>query len=429
MDTEERTEIQKIWGLPQGSEVKIRGWIYTKSHVGGMLFINIRDSTGIVQAVFKEDVLGPKFQEILPVGRESSIILTGEVNVDERAPMGREIIVKDFEVVGGSRDYPVRPGMSVETLLDLRHLYLRGRKPSAVMKIRSEVLKALREWFDSNGYVETTAPTFVSSAVEGGATLFPVNYFGKEVYLTQSSQFYLEAMIFSLEKVYTIQPSFRAEKSRTRRHLCEYTHAEAEIAYADLNDIMDVCEKLVKYVCKVVVERCKNELEILNREFEPLKDTFPRITYDEALKICEEEGVNIEWGEDLSTEAERAICRHYGKPVFVYKFPKSTRAFYHMPDPENEDIVLSTDLIAPEDTGELIGGGQRISDYNLLKKRILEEIGTTEGYEWYLDLRRYGSVPHAGFGLGVERLVKWIAGLSHIRDAIPFPRTPARVYP
>jgi asparaginyl-tRNA synthetase len=422
--------IAELRGLEEGENVRLAGWVQRKSELGGIVFIRMRDATGSVQVVLREGSLSE--QELTAArgaGIEASIIVEGSLRRDPRAPGGLEVIASKFILVGDSKDFPIKPGVGEEFLLDNRHLHIRTTRMRNALMIRMEVMRATEEWFVKNGFVRVEAPTFVGAAVEGGATLFEVPYFGKKAYLTQSSQFYLEAAIFSFENVYTIQPSFRAEKSRTRRHLTEFWHAEAEMAWADLNGMMDVVESLVKYIVEKVVERASDKLEALGRRMEAIEGRFPRITYDEALELAKRKGAEIEWGEDFGTEVERLISLEFDLPVFVTHYPKKAKAFYHKQDPKRPEVVLCADLLAPEGIGEIVGGGQRIESENELISRIVEEGLNPEDYKWYLDLRRYGSVPHSGFGLGIERTVRWIAGLPHIRDAIPFPRTPVRLYP
>ncbi len=427
----ERTHfIQELQGLKEGYPVKIAGWVYRKSELGGVVFLRLRDSTGIVQVVAKEGLTSKEdVEKARQAGIEASLLVEGKIRKDPRSPTGIEVLASRIKVVGESHDFPIKPDSGEEFLLDNRHLHIRTTRMRNTLLVRREVLRATEEWFIKNGFVRVEGPTFVGAAVEGGATLFEVPYFNKKAYLTQSSQFYLEAAIFAFENVYTIQPSFRAEKSRTRRHLTEFWHAEAEMAWADLNGMMNVAESLVRYISQKVVERAGHILEALNRKFEPPDDKFPRITYDEAIEIARRKGVSIEWGEDLGTEAERVISLEFDLPVFVTKYPKKAKAFYHKPDPKRPDVVLCADLLAPEGIGEIIGGGQRIDSEEELLTRLREENLDPSGYKWYLDLRRYGSVPHSGFGLGIERTIRWIAGLPHIRNAIPFPRTPTRLYP
>ncbi|MEM4501638.1 MAG: asparagine--tRNA ligase, partial [Thermofilaceae archaeon] len=338
-----------------------------------------------------------------------------------------------LEIVGPSRNFPISKDYSREFLLDVRHLWVRSRRMQAILKIRHTVFGAIHDYFRSHGYYEVQAPMFITAAVEGGATLFPVKYVDDStVYLTQSSQFYLEALIFSLEKVYTIAPSFRAEKSRTRRHLTEFWHCEAEEAWAGLDDIMRVEEELVWHAVEKVLEQNQEELKLLGRDVKKLElcePPFYKISYDEALEMLEGKGFKLQWGEDFGADEERVIVEEFDKPVFVHRFPVRAKAFYHKNDPNRPEVTLSADLLAPEGYGEIVGGGERIDKLEELLAKIREFGLRPEDYEWYIDLRRYGSVPHAGFGLGVDRLVMWIAGLDHIVDALPFPRTLRRAYP
>lgn len=422
-------KIAEVFRKSGGEEARIRGWVYRYRDLGDKVFLLVRDSTGIVQAVFSGELaLSARRADV-----ESSVMIVGRVRDDPRAPGGKEVVGTSINVVGPSTNFPISRDFSREFLLDVRHLWVRSRRMQAVLKIRHTVFNALREFFGSNGYYEVQAPMFITAAVEGGATLFPVEYVdGSRVYLTQSSQFYLEALIFSLEKVYTIAPSFRAERSRTRRHLTEFWHCEAEEAWSTLEDIMLVEEKLVWHVVERVLEENREELKLLGRNLEQLelcRPPFYRVSYDEALEMLERKGFRVAWGEDLGADEERALVEEFDKPVFVHRYPVKAKAFYHKNDPQRPGVTLSADLLAPEGYGEIIGGGERIERLEELLAKI-EEFGLRpEDYEWYLDLRRYGSVPHAGFGLGIDRLVMWVAGLDHIVDAVAFPRTIRRVRP
>ena len=395
------------------------------------VFIVLRDSTGIIQLVVKDNSKYFKIASKLTI--ESSIWSKGVVVEDPRAPGGREIRVEELGIYQLADYFPITKTASREFLLDVRHLWIRSRKMNSVLKIRHEVFKAIREFFEKNGYIEVQAPTFITAAVEGGATLFPVKYFDKKgVYLTQSAQFYLEALIYSLEKVYTIAPSFRAEKSRTRRHLTEFWHAEAEAAWTDLNAILKVQEELVYYIVRKVLDNKTEELSILKRDLDKLevvRPPFERIMYDDVIQKLQKKGFSIEWGEDLGADEERALTMEYEEPFFVVGFPEKTKAFYHKNDPLRPEITLSADLLAPEGYGEIIGGGERIDNVKDLVDKIKRFGLNPKDYQWYIDLRRLGSVPHAGFGLGIDRVVMWLCGLNHIVDAIPFPRTIRRVYP
>ncbi|WP_440059246.1 asparagine--tRNA ligase [Thermogladius sp. 4427co] len=414
--------------------VCIRGWIYRRSVVGGVAFVRIRDSTGVVQVVVEESRLGSDIVRTLKdIGLEASVEACGKVVKQPRAPTGYEIIADYFKILGYSRDFPIKGGEGVEYLLDKRHLVLRSPRYTAIWKIKHTILSAGREWFNKNGWWEVTPPILTASACEGGATLFPVQYFDKTAYLSQSAQLYLEVMIYSLEKVWSLTPSFRAEQSRTRRHLAEYWHLEAEAAWYDMNDMMKVAEELVGYIVGRVIDERRSELELLNRNIDSLKKAleppYPRIKYDEAIEILQKRGINIQWGSDLGADEERVLTMEFDKPFFVTHFPKEIKSFYMKLDPSNPRVVLGFDLLAPEGYGEIIGGSQREDDYETLVKRIIENGYKVEDYEWYLDLRRYGTVVHSGFGLGIERLLMWVAGLDHIRDATPFPRFRGRIYP
>lgn len=426
----DKIPVKDVFKLGTDKRVKVGGWAENVRIHGGVCFINLRDGSGSIQITLKRGVTKNYDEVSKRLTEETSLMVVGITRKDERAPQGLEIIGEGVEIIHTAEPYPILKGVGKSFLLDNRHLYLRRPKMRAIIKLREKALKAIREWFGYNDFVEVQAPIFITAAVEGGATLFPVKYFGNKAYLTQSSQFYLEAAIFAFERVYSIEPSFRAEKSRTRKHLTEFWHIEAEVAFASHEDIMKIEEELIYHVTKRLVEWGKEELKILGREdFKPPEPPYYRITYDEALQIAEEKGIKVKWGEDLGAAAERIISLSFDKPVFITGFPLTTRAFYHMPDPKDPRKTLSSDLYAPEGVGEITTGGQRIHDLNLLLKRIREEGLDTKDYEWYIDLRRYGSVPHSGFGLGLERLLKWVCRLDHVRDATLFPRTPARVYP
>ncbi len=426
-----KTYVRDVFNVDAGCEAELLGWVDSFRVHGGVSFIFLRDSTGLIQVTLRKNEMGPLYDELVRIlDREASIYVRGVVRLDERAPGGRELVARDVRVIGASKDFPIRKNVGPRFLLDNRHLYLRRPKPQAILRLREMVFKAAREWFGQEGYVEVQAPIFITAAVEGGATLFPVKYFGRTAYLSQSTQFYLEAAIYAFEKVYSIQPCFRAEKSRTRKHLTEFWHIEAEVAFATHDDIMKVEEELLYHITSRLVEWGRKELRILGREdFKPPEPPYPRIKYDEAVELVNSKGVRMEWGEDFGAEAERIISTSFEKPVFITGFPLETRAFYHMPDPDNPGVTLSSDLYAPEGMGELTTGGQRIHQLDLLLRRIKEEGLNVEDYKWYVDLRKYGSVPHSGFGLGVERLLRWVGKLEHIREATMFPRTPARVYP
>ncbi|RLF88535.1 asparagine--tRNA ligase [Thermococci archaeon] len=418
--------IKDLWSLEEGTEVSLYGWVRNKREHGDLIFIDLRDGTGIIQVSAKRENV-PNFEKVKTIGREYAIFVSGKVVNDRRAPRGREIRAGSIEIVAKSEPFPIKKGAGKKFLLDMRHLHIRSIKVSAVMRVRSEVCNVAREWLRKEGFVEIHAPSIITMAVEGGATLFPIDYFGERAYLTQSSQFYEEAAITGLGKVYTLQPSFRAEMSRTRRHLTEFWHLECEMAFSTHEDVMNLEERLISHIAESISEL--EELSVINRKFEPPQRPFERISYDEAIEILKEEGYEIEWGEDFGAEAERHLSMMFDRPVFVTGFPKSIRAFYHMLSEENPEVTLSSDLIAPEGYGEITTGGQRIHDYESLLKRIEEEGLNPEDYSWYLELRKYGMPPHSGFGLGIERLIAWICGLEHVRDACLFPRTPSRVRP
>lgn len=418
-----------------GKKVQVRGWLHNKRSSGGIQFLLVRDGGGVIQCTLrKEFVDETTFKEVEKLPVESAIVVNGVVKRDPRAPRGYEIAVEKVEVFHRAEEnYPIaRKYHGPDFLLDHRHLWIRNEKMQAVLKVRSALLSAAREWFEDNGYTEAHMPTLITAACEGGATLFEVKYFDQKAYLTQSWQLYAEATIASLGKIYTIAPSFRAEKSRTRRHLTEYWHLEVELPWCGLDEIMEVQESLLSYICRRLVEEKSYELEFLGRKPEELAKVsppFPKITYDEAVEMLRKEGVGFEWGEDFGYEQEGKLASKFDMPFFVTHFPRKAKAFYHKPDPKRPEVTLSADLLAPEGYGEITGGGQRIEGYGELLERIKENGLNPKDYQWYLDLRRFGTVPHAGFGMGVERVVAWICKLKHIRDAIAFPRLINRVYP
>ncbi len=420
--------------LGEGARVRLRGWVYRKRDLSGKIFMVIRDSEGVLQVVVDRSLAPAEtVAEAERADIEASVEAAGVLAKDPRAPGGLELRAQYFKLHGESRDFPIKGGEGIDYLLDVRHLWIRSRRLTAVWRIRDTVLKALREYLERNGWWEVSPPILTQSAVEGGATLFEVNFFGKKAYLSQSAQFYLEAMIFSLEKVWSLTTSFRAERSRTRRHLYEYWHLEVEQAWAGMEELMKVGEEMVAYAVDAVLRKRLEELSLLKRDTEKLeparKPGYPRITYDEAIEILKRKGVPIEWGDDLGADEERVLTEEFDRPFFITHFPKQIKSFYMKIDRSRPEVVLSFDLLAPEGYGEIIGGSEREDDYERLYARIVEEGLNPADYQWYLDLRRYGSVQHAGFGLGVDRLVMWIAGLDHIRDSLPFPRFRDRIYP
>lgn len=417
------------------SEVEIKGWLVNKRSSGGVQFLIIRDGTGFIQAtIHKDEVSAKVFEDAERLTQESSVILRGVVKEDKRAPWGYEIRVKDLQIVHlAEREYPLaKKEHGIDFLMNYRQLWIRSPRQTAILRIRAEVVKACRDFLDSRGFVLTDSPIFTPAAVEGTTTLFEVPYFGEKAYLTQSGQLYVEATIAAFGKVYCFGPTFRAEKSKTPRHLTEFWMVEPEMAFCDFEENLKIQEEMVTYIVKTVLEKRRRELETLKRDIAPLQKVeppFERISYTEAVEMLQKAGFPIQWGEDLGAPHERYISLQFEKPVFVHRYPAKAKAFYMQPDPENPEVVLCADLMAPEGYGEIIGGSQRIHDLKLLERRI-EEFGLPKkAYEWYLDLRRYGSVPHSGFGLGIERTVMWICKLKHIRETIPFPRTITRIYP
>ena len=416
-----------------GSAVHLRGWVYRTRSSGKLSFIVLRDSTGIIQLLASTRKLqDDKYREISSLTIESSLEVMGILRKDDRAPTGYEVEIEDFKLYQRNENYPITKDQGEEFLLDNRHLWVRSREFTAMMKVRSTVFKAFADFYFKHGYYEVHTPFMVSTAAEGGSTLFKVPFFDEEVYLTQSSQFYLETMIFSLENVFTIAPSFRAEKSRTWRHLTEYWHGEVEAAWLHNEDMMQVEEQMIEYIVQEVVKNNTEELNALGRDVEFLKRItapFRRIRYADLIKMTESWGLGMKYGDDLGADEERAIMVHFDQPIFVTHYPSKLKTFYHMPDPDNPDEILCHDMLAPEGYGEIVGGGERISDLNLLEKRMEDYGLNKDNYYWYLDLRRYGSVPHSGFGLGLDRLVLWILHLDNIKEAIPYPRTIRRTKP
>ncbi len=424
------TSIRRILdGGFEGKQVNVRGWVYRKRTGKDVIFVVLRDATGIIQCTVKRD--GLAWDEAQKVSIESSIILSGTVRGDRRAPGGFEISTDELKIVGLAEPFPITKDQSEEFRRDVRHLWLRSQRMSAIMRIRSEVLRFVHEFFRKKTFIEVSPPMFISSAVEGGATLFGVKYFDRNLYLTQSAQLHLEVLIASLEKVYCIAPSFRAEKSRTIRHLAEYWHIEAEQAFATMEDLMRLEEELVSHVCQEVAKQCKNELETLNVDIKRLaeiKPPFPKIAYEQAIEKLGKMGYKVKWGMDFGFEDEKALAEEFGKPFFVYAYPKETKAFYCKMYKDKPELVMSVDLIVPN-IGELATGGSRIDDAEKLVMRLKEFGLKEEDYEWYIDQRRYGTTPHGGFGMGVERLLAWMLNLETVMDTIPFPRTTRRYYP
>jgi len=411
-----------------GQEVTLKGWLYNKRSSGKLQFLMLRDGTGLVQCVvFKGNVSDDIFNAAKKLTQESSIEITGTVKKDERQVGGHEVDVIDLKVISIAEKYPITPKEhGIEFLIDHRHLWLRSRKQWAIMRIRHRIVKAIRDFFDDRGFVLFDPPIITPNACEGTSTLFETPYFDLgTAYLTQSGQLYAEAGAMALSKVYTFGPTFRAEKSKTRRHLTEFWMVEPEMAFYDLDDNMDLAEEFVEYIVQTILSERKEELEILERDttnLEKVKRPFPRISYTDAVEILKKKNHAFEWGNDFGGADETVISEEFDRPVMIHRYPSEVKAFYMKRDPQNDKVALAVDMIAPEGYGEIIGGSQREDDLNKLLERIKEHNLPQTFFEWYLDLRRYGSVPHSGFGLGLERTVSWICGLDHLREAIPFPR-------
>lgn len=411
-----------------GQEITIQGWVYNKRSSGKIKFLILRDGSGLLQCVyFKGNVSEEVFDRADRIGQESAVEVTGKVREEQRAPGGYELDATGLRIISEAVNYPITPKEhGVEFLMDHRHLWLRSQRQVAIMRIRHRIIKAIRDFFDERDFVLMDAPILTPAACEGTTTLFETEYFdlGK-AYLTQSGQLYAEAGAMAFGKVYTFGPTFRAEKSKTRRHLAEFWMVEPEVAFADLNDNMDLAEEFLEYIVQTVLRDREKELKILERDtskLENVKRPFPRISYDEAVEILKKNGINFEYGNDFGGTDETVISSQFDRPVMVHRYPAAVKAFYMKRDPENPNLALAVDVLAPEGYGEIIGGSQREDDLNLLIERIKEHNLPMSAFEWYLDLRRYGSVPHSGFGLGIERTVAWICGLDHVRETIPFPR-------
>jgi asparaginyl-tRNA synthetase len=416
-------------GCCQEKKVAVRGWIYRKREGKELIFLLVRDSTGFIQCTVKKG--SPAWNKAERLTIESSLTLEGTAKPDKRAPGGYEIAAESITIIGLAELFPITKDQSEQFIRDVRHLWLRSRRMNLVMKIRADVLEFARDFFKSQDFTEVSPPMFISAAVEGGSTLFGLKYFDKNLYLTQSSQLYLEILIYSLEKVYCIAPSFRAEKSRTIRHLTEYWHIEGEWPFADMNDLMSFEEELMAHICQQTAEKCKAELEELGVDISKLtsvKTPFPKITYTEAVEVLSKKGAKLKWGDDFGYEDEKTLADEFDKPFFVYDYPTAIKAFYCKTHRDRPEVAMSVDMLVPR-IGEVSTGGAREEDKETLIKRI-KEMGLKEkDYDWYLDLRRYGTVPHVGFGLGLERLLAWMLDLENVIDAIPFPRTTRRFYP
>ena len=415
-------------------EVELRGWLYNMRSSGKLHFLQLRDGTGIIQCVvFKGDVSAEIFQRCGELTQESAVVVRGTVRQDERSAVGFEIGVSEVECVGQALEYPIGPKEhGVAFLMENRHLWLRSNRPHAILRIRAQIMAACRDFMAEGDFTPIDAPILTPAACEGTSTLFETDYFGEKAFLTQSGQLYMEAAAMAFGKVYCLGPTFRAEKSKTRRHLTEFWMLEPEIAYCDLEQDMVVAEALIAYIVERVLDRCSEELKIIERDVSILQRIarpFPRLSYDEAIESLAQAGSDIEWGQDLGGDDESVLSKQFDSPVLIHRYPQQVKAFYMKRDPEDARLALCVDVLAPEGYGEIIGGGQREDDLGVLERGLEEHGLPRESFEWYLDLRRFGSVPHAGFGMGIERVVTWICGLQHVRETIPFPRTMQRIYP
>jgi asparaginyl-tRNA synthetase len=436
------TTIAQI-GNHDGQTVTLRGWLYNLRESGKLLFPIFRDGTGQIQGVVPKSAVPPEvFDAVKSLTQESSVIVEGKVRADKRAPGGYELDVSSVQVlqrVAEDDPYPITPKEhGVDFLMEHRHLWIRSPRQASILRVRAEIIKAVRDYFDDNGFTLTDPPIITPAACEGASTLFPVDYFDEQAYLTQSGQLYIEATAMALGKVYSFGPTFRAEKSKTRRHLTEFWMVEPEVAYATLDDLMDLAEGVISFVVKRCLEKRRSDLHTAGRDIEKLEKItapFPRITYDEAVQILHEGHAKgaleakFEWGGDFGSPDETYLSAQFDKPVMVHRYPAKVKAFYMEPDPLRPELALCVDVLAPEGYGEIVGGSQRMASYELLVQRIREHNLPEEAFRWYLDLRKYGSVPHGGFGMGIERVVAWICGLEHVRETIPFPRMLHRLYP
>ena len=430
-------------GKHDGQTVTIRGWLYNLRESGKLLFPIFRDGSGQIQGVVPKNAVSPEtFDAIKGLTQESSVIVEGKVRADKRAPGGYELDVANVQVVqrvAETDPYPITPKEhGTDFLMDHRHLWLRSQRQAAILRVRAEIIKAARDFFDERGFTLTDPPILTPAACEGTSTLFPVDYFEEQAYLTQSGQLYIEATAMALGKVYSFGPTFRAEKSKTRRHLTEFWMVEPEVAYATLDDVMDLAEGLLSFLVKRALEKRRSDLQTIGRDLaklEKIEPPFPRITYDEAVQKLQDGFTSgkletkFEWGGDLGSPDETYLSSQYERPLMIHRYPASVKAFYMEPDPRRSDVALCVDVLAPEGYGEIIGGSQRMASHELLLKRIHEHNLPEEAFKWYLDLRKFGSVPHGGFGMGIERAVAWICGLEHVRETIPFPRMLNRLYP
>jgi len=418
----------------EGQIVQLNGWVYNSRRSGKIGFLMFRDGFGIIQCIVaKNDVGEDQFEVFKSLTQESSLSVIGEVVKNDRAPGGFEMVVSELTVHQLSSEYPITPKEhGTDFLMNHRHLWLRSKRQYSILKVRHEIIKAVRDFFDSNDFTLCDSPIFTPNAAEGTSTLFGTDYFGNTAYLAQTGQLYGEAAAMAVGRHYNFGPTFRAEKSKTRRHLTEFWMVEPEIAYCNIDEDMDWAERLILSIIERVLENRKNELEVLERDLEKLKQIkapFPRVSYTECVDLLNKGGIDFNWGDDFGAPEETFIGEQYNQPVMVHRFPSAIKAFYMKRDPENDKVVLGMDVLAPEGFGEIIGGSERETEISLLEDRIKDEELNQADYEWFLDLRRYGSVPHSGFGMGIERVVAWICNLPHVRETIPFPRTIGRLYP
>jgi len=422
-------------GKHEGETVTIKGWLHNRRSSGKIHFLTLRDGSGFIQAVMSKAAVGDDvFKAADHLSQETSVTVTGAVRADKRAPSGYEIDVATLEVLGASHDYPITPKEhGVDYLLDRRHLWIRSERQQAILRVRHEIINAVRDFFNNRGFILADTPIFTPAACEGTTTLFPAQYFDETTaYLTQSGQLYNEANAMALGRTYCFGPTFRAEKSKTRRHLTEFWMVEPEVAFADLNDVMDLAEDLIVSVVGGLFKKRRRELAVLERDIsklESIQKPFPRISYDDAVASLQARGLPITWGGDFGGTDETLLSEQYDRPVMVHRYPSAVKAFYMKPDPARPDVALGVDILAPEGYGEIVGGGERLADLDLLLQRIKEHDLPQEAFEWYVDLRRYGTVPHGGFGMGIERVVAWICKLEHVRETIPYPRMLYRLYP
>ncbi len=436
------TTIAEI-GKHEGQSVTIRGWLYNLRESGKLLFPQFRDGSGVIQGVVPKNAVAPEvFDAVKTLTQESSVVVEGKVRADKRAPGGYELDVSNVQIiqrVPESDPYPITPKEhGTEFLMEHRHLWLRSQRQTSILRVRAEIIKAVRDFLDERGFTLTDPPIITPAACEGTTTLFPVDYFEEQAYLTQSGQLYIEATAMALGKVYSFGPTFRAEKSKTRRHLTEFWMVEPEIAYAQLDDLMSLAEEFISFVVQRCLEHRRSDLHTIGRDISKLEKIlppFPRLSYDDAVKMLQEAHAKgaletkFEWGGDLGSPDETYLSAQFEKPVMVHRYPAKVKAFYMEPDPQRPELALCVDVLAPEGYGEIIGGSQRTANYDLLVKRIHEHNLPEAAFKWYIDLRKYGSVPHSGFGMGIERAVAWICGLEHVRETIPFPRMLYKLYP